>query len=264
MRIPSDAGDRRPGRDDEVTDMPSAPSVQPRRARRAPGKGRERLQALSRGLRALALLNRTGVATNVAVAKRLALKYSTAHRVLMVLTDMGLLHHDPLGHQFFVASGVRSLAAGVRDAAFVDAVALPRMRAWTRRHGLPVLLVTQVDGTLTVRASTDTHWPATGEKLVAGSRIAVRGSREALVLGAFAAAGPRSARELAVRRQGYAWAVQKAQGEVHVSVPVMSATGLVACLSIRCPLRLAGRGNTPPAFVSSLRRLAADLVGAMP
>jgi hypothetical protein len=57
--------------------------------------------------------------------------------------------------------------------------------------------------------------------------------------------------------------VLRSQGEIHVSFPIVSSQGLVACLSIRCPLRLAGRGARLPWWVPALRELAADIAGGL-
>jgi len=211
--------------------------------------GREHLQALTRGLDALALMNRVGVGTNGMLAKELGLKHSTAHRILMVLTDLGLLRHDPLGHQFVLASGVRKLGADLREPALIDAVAVPRMQAWTRRHGLPLLLVTEDDGVLSVRASTDAHWPLAAARIVPGSILPAEDSGEAEIFRAQPRATP------AVRTRTRA-------GETQLSAPVMVGGVVVACLSLRGP----SGSSAAPAFArrwsKPLGTLAADIAAA--
>jgi DNA-binding IclR family transcriptional regulator len=208
-------------------------------------------------------MNRVGVSTNVALARRLDLKYSTAHRILMVLTDMGLVRHDKLGHQFVLAGGVRELAAGLRDTPFVEH-ALPRMRSWTRRHGLPLLLVTEDAGSLIVRGSTDAHWPVAGERCVAGSVLPARGSSEALIYAAFGCRADDRATSRTVRRQGYAKRSIGPRTEVHVSVPVISGEELVACLSLRCPVAILEARSAVPRWAQRLHQLATDIAAAHP
>jgi DNA-binding IclR family transcriptional regulator len=222
-----------------------------------PGRpDRENLQALTRGVQALALMNRVGATTNGGLAKLLGLKHSTAHRVLMVLTDMGFLRHDPLGHQFVLAGAVRELAAGFRDLPFIDEIALPRMQAWTRREGFPVLLVTEAAGRLTIRAATDAHWPASAQRYVTGNELPARDSSEAAVLSDL---GRGSA---AVLRQGYARRAFVQKREMHVSVPLIGAQGFVACLSIRCASSLLRTRGSVRRAAESLGGLAAEIVAA--
>ena len=238
--------------------MRKAPAVSPNQDVRDGNRGREHLQALTRGLQALAHMNRVGVATNGALAKRLGLKYSTAHRILMVLADQGLVRHDKLGRQFVLAGGVRELSAAFHDTPFVDDFALPRMRAWTRRHGLPLLLVTANGGALTVRASTDAHWPVAGERYVAGNLLPALGSSEAAIFSAFGAEAGRGGSRT-VRRLGYARRLAGKQGELHISVPVMAAEGLIACLSIRCSRGVIEQRGSLRRWVELLQKLATDL-----
>jgi DNA-binding IclR family transcriptional regulator len=227
---------------------------------------REHLQALTRGVQALALMNRVGATTNGGLAKLLGLKHSTAHRLLMVLTDMGFLRHDPLGHQFVLAGAVRELAAGFHDLPCIDEVALPRMRDWTRREGLALLLVTETAGTLTVRAATDAHWATSAPRYVAGNVLAARGSCEAVVLRSFGTTPPGvrdGARgSVTVLRQGYARRARPEIGEMHVSVPVTLARGLVGCLSIRCTSSVMRPRGAVRRYGDSLRELARQIAAA--
>jgi DNA-binding IclR family transcriptional regulator len=210
--------------------MRKSPVTVKRKAAATGGGEREHLQALTRGLQAIAHMNRVGVSTNGALAKRLGLKYSTAHRMLMVLTDLGLTQHDPICHQFALAGGVAGLAAGYRDLPVIDDIALPRMRAWTQRHGLPLLLVTEAPRGLAVRAATDGQRPIFAERCITGSVIPARGTSEAAALKAFGGAPAPTLTLRVVRRQGFAKRILKPQGEIHISVPVELPQGLLACL----------------------------------
>ncbi len=188
------------------------------------------------------------------LARKLGLKHSTAHRILMVLTDMGLLRYDGLGHQFVLAGAVRELAAGFHDSTFVDEVALPRMRAWTRRHGLPLILVTESGGVLTVRASTDLRLPLNDERYLAGSVLRARGSSEARILGS-------TGRETHTRAV-HAIRRRVRQGEIQLSVPLMTRDESRACLSIRCSLDLMRPRGSARKWAAALTLLAADIAAA--
>ena len=148
----------------------------------APAKpSRERLQALERGLDALSFLNRYGAGTSTQVAKALQLKRSTAHRILAVLVNMGLLRHDPLNHQYILCGRVGELSNRFRDDDWVLTSALPAMKAWTREHHWPLVLTTPLAGKLVVRASTDYESPISVDRFHCGQVIPVHGSTAGLI-----------------------------------------------------------------------------------
>jgi DNA-binding IclR family transcriptional regulator len=179
----------------------------------------------------------------------------------MVLTDLGLLRHDPLGHQFVLARAVRELAAGFRDSEFIDQVASPRMRAWTRRHGLPLILVTESDGVLAVRASTDARLPRSGQRYLTGNLLPARGSSEARILRSLRA-DPRAGGARARGRAVHAVRRLAQQGEIHLSAPLIAPDGLHACLSIRCSLDHMQTRGSRRKWVAALTELAAELSAA--
>jgi len=142
---------------------------------------RERLQALERGLEALSFLNRYGAGTSTQVAKALQLKRSTAHRILAVLVNMGMLRHDPLNHQYILCGRVGELSSGFRDDDWVLSSAIPAMKAWTREHHWPLVLATPLAGKLVVRASTDYESPMSVDRFHCGQVIPVHGSTAGLL-----------------------------------------------------------------------------------
>jgi IclR family mhp operon transcriptional activator len=149
---------------------------------------RERLQALERGLEALSFLNRYGAGTSTQVAKALQLKRSTAHRILAVLVNLGLLRHDPLNHQYILCGRVGELSSGFRDDDWVLSSAIPAMRAWTREHHWPLVLTTPVAHKLVVRASTDYESPMSIDRFHCGQVIPIRGSTAGLLYLAYSPA----------------------------------------------------------------------------
>ncbi len=211
----------------------------------------------------LAETNRVGVTTNSVMARKLGLKYSTAHRILMVLTDLDLLRHDDLGHQFVLAAGVRQLSAGFHDDKLVDQIARPRMLEWTRKLGLPVLLVTEANNQLCVRASTDPNWSASGERHVAGNGLPATRSCEMTLFHAYRNREPVGTRAAALRHAGYICRVRRLQREVHVSVPVIVSGELMACLSMRGTLLYSARAAALQRWIVELQALAADIAYSM-
>jgi DNA-binding IclR family transcriptional regulator len=146
---------------------------------------RERLQALERGLEALSFLNRYGAGTSTQVAKALQLKRSTAHRILAVLVNMGMLRHDPLNHQYILCGRVGELSNRFRDDDWVTSSALPAMKAWTREHHWPLVLTTPLAGKLVVRASTDYESPMSVDRFHCGQIIPIPGSTAGLIFLAY-------------------------------------------------------------------------------
>jgi IclR family mhp operon transcriptional activator len=150
-----------------------------------PKPSRERLQALERGLDALSFLNRYGAGTSTQVAKALQLKRSTAHRILAVLVNLGLLRHDVLNHQYILCGRVGELSSGFRDDEWVLSAAIPAMKAWTREHYWPLVLTTPLAGKLVVRASTDYESPISVDRFHCGQIIPVSGSTAGLIFLAY-------------------------------------------------------------------------------
>jgi IclR family mhp operon transcriptional activator len=174
--------------DHPIADDPLADDEDPVAVEAKPS--RERLQALERGLEALSFLNRYGAGTSTQVAKALNLKRSTAHRILAVLVNMGMLRHDPLNHQFILCGRVGELSNRFRDDDWVLSSALPAMKAWTREHRWPLVLTTPLVGKLVVRASTDYESPMSVDRFHCGQVIPVRGSTAGLIYLAYSPAPP--------------------------------------------------------------------------
>jgi DNA-binding IclR family transcriptional regulator len=226
-------------------------------------RDRETVDALLRGLEVLRYLNRIGIATNTLVAKRFDLKVSTAHRMLMVLARMGMLRHDARGHQFMLASNVRRLSAGFRESGFVDNVALPRMRAWTRRHGMRLLLVSEDNDNLIIRASTAANWPLTRELPVAGNVLAAAGSSEAEIFRQTRASAKKTSAHAGKRPHPRRRAVVRTMGaEIQISVMIRTKEGFRGSLSIRCSTDVVRSPNDARHWAAELKKLAASITAA--
>jgi IclR family mhp operon transcriptional activator len=213
---------------------------------------RERLQALERGLEALAYLNRYGACTSGQVARALRLKRSTAHRMLSVLVSLGLLRHDNLSHQYILCARVRELSSGFRDEAWITGPATTRMSAWTREHRWPLVLTTPINGLLTVRASTDYESPISVDRFLAGQVVPVEGSAAGILFRAYSAREPATlgassvqmmkveiSSEVpddlaAVRRAGYVARLTACFTGARMSVPLVEQKHFIGCITMRC------------------------------
>lgn len=115
---------------------------------------RESLKALGRGMDVLTELNRSGHATTAALARALNLKRPTTHRILGVLSEMGLVRLDAASGIYSLAEGVLDLSRGLREEPWISRRVAPRLWQWTRAYGWPLLFCTPLAGVLTIRVST--------------------------------------------------------------------------------------------------------------
>lgn len=233
----------------------------------------ERLQSLERGLRVLGYLNRVGSAKSSQVARSLKLTRSTAHRMLSVLEDLGLLRSDAGSGHFHLAAGVLALSGGFRDELWISVTAEPLMREWSRIHHWPLLLVTPLNGVLTVRVSTDHESPISIDRFVPGSIMPIEGSTAGALLRAFSdlpegvespEAAPTDAVDLpaitTVRRRGYVASPTACYAGARISVPLLAQEHFLGVLTMRCvPDCLAPR-RTLERWVVSLKTLGAQII----
>jgi DNA-binding IclR family transcriptional regulator len=214
----------------------------------------ERLQALERGLQVLAHANRHGVLRTAEVARALRMSRSTVHRIVNVLAELGLLRADPDSHQYFLAPGVRELSRGFRDDAWIERVAAPALRGWTAQHHWPLLLVTPIDGVLTVRESTDHESPIAADRFVPGEIIPAEGSAAGELWRAWLGTG-----SPAVRRAGWFATSQACHAGARVAVPVTLDEAFVGCIVMLClPGTIDGARRLRP-WVRSLQALASTI-----
>ena len=238
---------------------------------------RERLQALERGLEALAFVNRYGACSSGQVAKALRLKRSTAHRILSVLVSLGLLRHDNLSRQYILCARVRELSSGFRDEEWITGPTAARMSAWTREHRWPLVLTTPVNGLLTVRASTDYESPISVDRFLAGQVIPIEGSTAGILFQAYAKPVPSALgtpelplvqaeinsdgpEDLAsIRKAGYVARVTACFTGARISVPLVEEKRFIGCITLRCRPETIESPVELRDLVSSLKVLARDI-----
>jgi DNA-binding IclR family transcriptional regulator len=248
---------------------------------------RERLQALERGLETLSLLNRFGAATSTQVAKALGLKRSTAHRILAVLVNLGLLRHDSLNHQYILCSRVGELSKGFRDDEWVLASAVPLMKSWTLEHQWPLVLTTPLAGRLVVRASTDYESPMSVDRFHCGQVIPIQGSTAGLIYLAYSeesaqeivtdrsaqgrapmpgdATGNASAEELSrIRAAGHVARPTACFTGGRISVPVLRNNVFMGCITMRARAENIEVISEVREWVASLQLLASRIQAAIP
>jgi IclR family mhp operon transcriptional activator len=238
---------------------------------------REHLQALERGLAALSLLNRFGAGTSSQVAKALGLKRSTAHRILAVLVQLGLLRHDPFNHQYILSARVSELSSGFHDDVWVAATAVPLMKAWTREHHWPLVLTTPLAGKLVVRASTDYESPISIDRFHGGQVIPVQGSTAGLLYLAYGGspavlpnAGRKSAADdavqsptpeelLRIRESGFVARPTACFTGARISIPLCDESPFLGCITMRCRAENIEVMSEVHSWVRQLQRVASAI-----
>jgi IclR family mhp operon transcriptional activator len=246
---------------DFLSDSPGVADAQDARAVTSK-PSRERLQALERGLETLSFINRFGAATSTHVAKAVGLKRSTAHRILAVLVDLGLLRHDGLSHQYILSARVGELSSGFRDDDWVAASALPLMKAWTLQHQWPVVLTTPLAGRLVVRASTDYESPMSVDRFHCGQVIPVEGSTAGLIYQAYCPGGAtlKSAEEMArIRAAGYVARPTACFTGGRISVPLRRQAPFMGCITMRARAENIEVISEVREWAASLQELAARI-----
>ena len=251
-----------------------SPPIEP-----AEKSSRERLQALERGLEALSYLNRFGAGTSTQVARALGLKRSTAHRILAVLVNLGLLRHDAFNHQYILCARVSELSNGYEDDEWVLASAVPLMKAWTREHSWPLVLTTPVAGKLVVRASTDYESPMSIDRFHAGQLIPVQGSTAGLLYLAYTPGAQDASRtpasetpvaetpapeELArIRAAGFVARPTACFTGARISVPLTPDVPFIGCITMRCRAENIEAISDVDSWAQSLRQLATKIGSAV-
>jgi DNA-binding IclR family transcriptional regulator len=225
------------------------------------GDRRERLQALERGLEVLAFLNHVGAATSGQVASATGLKRATAHRILGVLVDLGLLRHDVPNRQYGLTARVRDLSGGFRDAPWVDEIAAPRMREWTRIQHWPLMLLTPLGTRGLIRVSTDDEAVISADRLVSGQVVPSSSPTLARLLDAFppashSPASPASADVELARIEGFVSSPTGCYRGGRIGVPVRVHHDVRGYVVMRCLPQMATDPEESRFWALELRALA--------
>lgn len=115
----------------------------------------QHLQSLTRGLRAVALINTLGSVTVAELARQLTLPRTNAERILLTLLNDGYVERDPVTKAFFLTHRVHALSDGYMVENRIVTIARPIMEQATREIGWPVLLATPLGDQMSVRVTTD-------------------------------------------------------------------------------------------------------------
>lgn len=229
----------------------------------------ERLQSLERGLSVLDHLNRVGSARSFEIARALGLPRATTSRILGVLSSLGLLRIDPASRNYFLTAEVLELSNSYQDEAWITQQATPMLRDWSMQHRWPLVLVTPVDGALTVRASTDPEHAISVDHLCPGAIISPAGSTAAVLLCAYSDEPPPAERiELhrrgldvpdlpTIRSRGYVAAHSVCyEGGARIVVPLFRRQQVLGTITMRCVASCIESPAHTERWAASLKQLA--------
>jgi IclR family mhp operon transcriptional activator len=216
------------------------------------------IRALIRGLDALTVLNLRNGATVSEVAQEIHLPRTTVYRILETLCDAGFVFRDAVDDRYRLTIKVRSLSDGFDDEAWVTEIAKPLIEDLGREIVWPVSIATLLGTHMIVRETNST--PLAVERYAAGYRTPLLASAGGRVYLSFCLAPQREAlieilarsgkdedrlarapradllRLLSeIKTQGYAMTsrTRRLVEEISVSVPVLSADRILACLTVR-------------------------------
>lgn len=120
---------------------------------------RRHLSSLKRGMSALTVLSMTGRTTAAALAKRINVPRTTAHRILDTLVFEGYVLYNPNNHCFQLGPKVRELAQGLDRDELISEVARPILTELCRELLLAVGLITPADHHLVLQVAMDDEAP---------------------------------------------------------------------------------------------------------
>jgi IclR family transcriptional regulator, mhp operon transcriptional activator len=112
------------------------------------------IRAISRGLRVLQAINRSGSISMMQICRQAEIPYPTACRVIETLIKEGMVEREPARKRYRATALVRTLSVGFQDEDALVAVARPHIVALCNRHGWPVSITTRVGHSMMVRDST--------------------------------------------------------------------------------------------------------------
>ncbi len=246
------------------------------------------VQALARGLDALAFLNRCNGANSNQVAIGIRITRGTAYRMLETMVGLGLLRKDVERGGYWLTQDVRQLSDGFDDESWITTLARPVMEELGARIGWPVMLTTPLGTQMVLRGNTDYRTPLVFNRYPVGHRVPMLGSASGRVWLAFAptvtrritldliAGGPLPWKEMAsapekvarllagVRRQGFAVAPSPIEaGSTSLAVPLLVGDRCLGCLGARYFTRALPSATAREALVPPLRDAALRIVAAI-
>lgn len=149
------------------------PSWNPLESGGAPTSGKNRVNSLLKGLRAIEVLNAyQGLNTN-AVAKLIGATRGTTYRLLETLRDGGYVGRDKGTGTYWLEPTVLGLSEGVSQEKWVWKIAAPIMERLDKTETWPLSLVTPHGASMIVRATTDAESPTSLHYMTIGARMPI-------------------------------------------------------------------------------------------
>lgn len=112
------------------------------------------IRAISRGLRVLQVINRSGSLSMMQICRQAEIPYPTACRIIETLIKEGMVEREPARKRYRATAMVRTLSIGFQDEDALVAVARPFIVDLCKKHGWPISVATRVGHSMMVRDST--------------------------------------------------------------------------------------------------------------
>lgn len=208
---------------------------------------REELASLSRGLEAIAALNRSSSLTASQLGEQIGVSRTTARRVLDTLLAGGYVDKEADAHDYRLAPQVADLSQGLTADHILCHVASPLLHAATQSDGWPLSLVVVNEATIELKLSTArsaayaiTYYPL-------GARTPIHSSQAGKLLIAYMPDDERAALRATagvshdltdveteeMRERGYWAPINGDARESHVFVPIFIGERPRACIIMR-------------------------------
>ena len=127
------------------------------------------IRSVARSLDVLRAVNGAGSLSMMQIARRCAIPYPTARRIVHTLQQEGMLEREPSRKHYRPTALVQALSHGYQDHSGIVEISRPHLEALTRKHCWPVSLVTRVGQTMVVRDCTHAMSPMALNNYQAGA-----------------------------------------------------------------------------------------------
>ena len=222
------------------------------------------VQSVRRAVAILTALNRHNGSTVSEIAAKVTLSRGTVFRILATLVEEGLIWKDLIDNSYWLCPRVQALSEGYLDEAWVVSVARPALEALAPKIIWPVSIQRFEQGTMHVRACTDTQSPLALWRSTVGTRVPFFDSAGGLLYLAYATlerrheilnlvralAAPGSIQEPSdrsletIRADGYN--VARKEIDSTVAIPIFVGGAIFGCLTAR----YFNRSTSRPEFIA--------------
>lgn len=144
------------------------------------------IRSFARGLTVLSVLNRSGSATALQLARESGVPRATVYRLLQTLVEQGYVRRGTADDRFHLRLQVRSLSEGFEDEQWIASIAGPALAELTGRISWPCDVSTLDGLKMVIHETTHRIAPLSIDRNMVGREMPVLGSSSGLAYIAFA------------------------------------------------------------------------------